>query len=75
MSQKVKAKFKCFAVTEFESGGKEAKLQPVSGPGNEDYSRYTPLGELRLTITTETPALEFFKPGKTYDLLISESEE
>jgi hypothetical protein len=74
MENKVKAKFKCGSVTEFDSGGKEVKLQAVAGPGNEDFTRFTPLGELRIQVTSETPAVDFFKPGKVYDLLISETK-
>lgn len=72
---KVKAKFKCASITEFEGGGKEVKLTAAIGKGNEDFSKYTPSGELRMLITPETTAHTYFKPGSVYSLLIEEVTE
>lgn len=69
----VKAKFKCHKVTEFESS-KEVSLTP-NFQGNEDFTKYTPSGELRMIITPETAAYQYFQPGKVYSMLIQEEEK
>ena len=71
--RKVKAKFHCNSVEDFEYG-KEAKLTAVHSPTGEnaDYAKATPSGDLKITIDSETPASDFFKPGKDYYLVFEQ---
>lgn len=42
-------------------------LQPVAGPGNEEWSKYTPCGTLEMTINNPE-AFGVFEIGKEYYL-------
>lgn len=67
----VKAKFKCDSVTTFAYGGKEATMSAVYGNSSEenaDFTKATPSGQLRITISPDTKAAEYFEPGKEYFL-------
>lgn len=75
----VDAMFKCKEVTTRESFSSEAvavsvKLEAcIDGPGNEDWSKYTPAGEMTMTITN--PAVEgFFVAGEDYRLSITKRQ-
>lgn len=72
----VKAKFVCLSVTEFTGGDKEVKLNAVykDGTENADYSMYTPSADLRMTISNQTKAIEYFKPGGQYYLTFEAAE-
>ena len=72
----VKAKFICVSVTEFQSGDKEVKFGAVykDGSENADYSKYTPNADLRMTISKETKAADYFKPGGQYYLTFESAE-
>lgn len=72
----VKAKFICLSVTEHHGGDKEAKLSAVYNDGTEnaDYAKYTPNAQLSITISKETKAVDYFKPGKQYYLTFDEAE-
>lgn len=67
MSQKVRAKFVCESVTNFE-GSKTAKLRAVYGTEeeNSDFTKYTPNGSIEISITDDAPAANVFGPGKNY---------
>lgn len=67
----VKAKFKCQSVTNFGPGGKTAELNAVYGTDGEngDFTKSTPNGQLKISISNETPAADFFEPGKDYYLI------
>ncbi len=69
----VSAKFRCTSVTDFGKQ-KQAKFMAVYGTDGEnaDYSKYTPSGDLSITIDKETPAFSFFEPQKDYYLLFEE---
>jgi hypothetical protein len=41
------------------------------GKGNESWSKYTPQGEITMTITNPI-AIEYFKLGKTYQVEFNE---
>ncbi|OCK53186.1 hypothetical protein BA768_01125 [Chryseobacterium sp. CBo1] len=71
----VKAKFKCEAVTNFETA-KEVKLSAVYGTSeeNKDFSKYTPSGHLSIRIDNETEASTYFEPGSEYYLEFSKVE-
>lgn len=71
----VKAKFRCEAVTNYETA-KEVKLNAVYGTSeeNKDFSKYTPSGSLSIRIDNETQASEYFEPGKEYYLEFSKAE-
>jgi len=64
----VRGKFKCTSIEEFENGWKTAKLNAVySNTGeNADFSKFTPNGNISITVTPETKAIDFYKPGKSY---------
>lgn len=78
----VAAMFRCKEVTTREpystpddpAVSVEVHLEAViNGPGNEDWSKWTPSGEMKMTITN--PAVEgFFRPGKDYRLVITERQ-
>ena len=40
------------------------------GVGNEDWSKYTPSGEIKMSITNP-PASDYFKPGEIYKLVFT----
>lgn len=70
----VRAKFKCESVTAYEgaedgsSCNVEITLRAViSGPENEQWSRWTPNGVLTMTITNPAAAKAFF-PGSEHFL-------
>lgn len=72
---KVKAKFKCESVTNYEQA-KEVKLSAVFGTTEENrqYSKYTPSGHLSIRIDNETEASNYFEPGKDYILEFSKAD-
>lgn len=76
----VRAKFRCNAITEKTMNGndicKEVQLNPVYGNGeaNKEWSKYTPSGELKMTITNPA-ASDQFKVNKDYYLDITPVEE
>jgi hypothetical protein len=72
----VRAKFICHSVTEFTSGDKEVKFGAVykDGTENADYAKYTPNAELRMTISKDTKAVDYFKPGAQYYLMFEAAE-
>ena len=74
-NQKVLAKFKCSRVVNFEFG-KEAHLNAVVGNDgdNSDYSKNTPNGELKIAISADVPAADYFQPGKEYYITFSEEK-
>lgn len=67
--KKVRAKFRCNSITDF-GGQKQAQLSAIYGTEGEnaDYAKATPSGQLSISIDSETPASEFFKPGGEYYL-------
>lgn len=67
--KKVKAKFKCQSVQNFEHG-KEATLSAVYGTEGEnaDFTKATPSGSVKISISKDVPASDFFEPGKDYYL-------
>lgn len=87
-TQRVRAKFRCTHRTEYTDGGHSDKLsginvrlQPVyaSGPedtANAEWSKWTPSGELQMTITNPA-AFDAFKLGRAYyvDLMPVGNEE
>lgn len=61
------AKFKCATVSRDEYQTETAKFRAATGPGNEAWSKFTPHGELTITITN--PAAQGrFVPGEDYVL-------
>lgn len=69
MATTVRAKFRCYHVTDY-GGMKTASLNAVySDKGeNADYAKATPAGKLEISIDSGTPAAGFFEPGKDYYL-------
>lgn len=66
----VRAKFKLNSVETFESGQAKLNFSAVcqdETPEDARYHRYTPFGELKMTVDNPK-ALEQFKPGKHYYL-------
>jgi hypothetical protein len=71
----VRAKFRCTEKTQRTSASnygeakpvdsEEVRLLPVSGPGNESWSKWTPGGEIRMTINNPA-AVAAFDVGKDY---------
>lgn len=75
MSQKVRAKFRCTSVTKHENAAETVCMSPVTSGSdeNKEWSKYTPSGELKMTITAEG-AVGVFQPGKSYRIDITEAE-
>jgi len=73
----VRAKFHCNQITILEYGGKQAVLNAIySDKGeNKDFAEATPNGELKIQINNNTPAVDFFVPGKNYYLEFTPVEE
>jgi hypothetical protein len=73
----VRAKMRCIEKTQRTSGSQygeakpvdteEVKLAPVTGPGNEAWSKWTPCGSVSMTITNPE-AVAQFEVGKDYFL-------
>lgn len=69
----VRAKCKVVTITKRTSAhgqapmqeSSEVELQPVYGAGNENWSKYTPSGSIKLTINNPA-ALEEFNIGELY---------
>jgi hypothetical protein len=59
------AKFKCNAVTKYESGQEQVSFQAAYGPGNESWAKATPSGEIKMSISNPE-ACGKFEPGKSY---------
>jgi hypothetical protein len=74
--QKVRAKFRCVSVTDY-GHQKQVHATAVSGieGENADYSRYTPSGELKITIDQGTVATEFFTPGKPFYMTFEDAPD
>lgn len=76
--KKVKAKFRCFHIEDFpQSENKNVSFEVVTDDGceeNKTFSKFTPAGQLGLTVSYDTPASDFFEVGKEYYLDISEAE-
>ncbi len=70
----VRAKFKVTSVEHFEGGQASVKLTAVHGADNRTWSKWTPSGDLRLSITNPT-ATEQFKPGACLFIDFSEAPE
>ena len=72
---KVRAKFKCDTVTQYEGGGKNVVMSAVTTEegDNAQFAKYTPMGSLQLSITNETEACNWFKPGQLYYLDFTEA--
>ncbi len=69
----LKAKFRCQCITTYESG-QEVTLDAVYGEygnGNENWSKATPSGHLKMTVTNPD-AYDQIKVGKEYYLTIEE---
>lgn len=71
---KIQAKFKCISVKDYEGGNQESEFAAATGPGNESWSKFTPMGNLRIGITNPAAQGQFV-PGSFYMLLISEAND
>ncbi len=67
--QTVKAKFICQLVTD-NGTQKVAQLNAVYGGSEENrsFSKFTPSGQLTITVDNETAAAGFFQPKEEYYL-------
>lgn len=64
---KIFTKFRCVSKTQFENGYGNVILNAVTGGSeeNETFWKYTPSGEIKLTIDNKE-AFEAFEVGKEY---------
>ncbi|MDA3834399.1 MAG: hypothetical protein PF495_13525 [Spirochaetales bacterium] len=77
MLETVRAKFECISVTNYGKNiGSQVSMTPVIGVegDNKHFSDATPSGEFNMYISSGVPAENFFKPGKSYYLDISEAK-
>lgn len=72
----VRAKFKCSSVTRFEHR-KRIHLDVVQNGSeeNKQFTKFTPSGNMEITIENDAPAATFFKVGKEYYLDFSAASE
>lgn len=70
----VVAKFKCVGVKHTEGGNVYVELQAVSGPGNEDFTQYTPNGKMEIMIAAGAPAQGEFSPGDKFIIGFTKTE-
>jgi hypothetical protein len=72
---KVKAKFSCNSVEEFQTS-KEAKLTAIYGTEGEnaDFTNSTPSGNIVINIDKSASASNFFIPGQDYYLEFSKAQ-
>lgn len=75
MSRKVKCQFVCESVTNYQTN-KTAKFRAVSSneDENSDFTKFTPAGNIEVTICNDAPASDVFTPGKKYFVEFSETE-
>ena len=71
---KVKAKFNCLSVKNWQYG-KEAELNAIYGTEGEnaDFTKASPSVSLIITISNDVPASDFFIPGKDYYLTFEQA--
>lgn len=72
MSASIIAKFQCESVTHY-SGSESVHLRAATGKGNEMWSRWTPSGEITMSISNDD-ARGAFKAGYSYLLTFVEEE-
>lgn len=72
----VVARFRCNEIVEREQN-KEARFSAINrmDGDNANFTKYTPSGNLQITIDKDAPAASSFTPGKTYNLTFTEYEE
>ncbi len=72
---KVKAKFKCNSITNYK-GQQSVNMHAVCGNSGEnaDFTKYTPCGNLDISIMEDCPAYNQFIPGEDYYLTFEKSE-
>jgi hypothetical protein len=70
----VRAKFQVQSVMHLQGGQAEVKLTAVHGNDNRTWTKWSPSGELRLSITNPS-ATEQFSPGAYVFLDFSEAPE
>lgn len=77
MSNKVRAKFQCDRIIKHGYGGTEVEMSAIHSPDgeNKDFTDATPCGDFKMEISKGMPAADFFEPGKSYYLDISEAPE
>lgn len=81
MSNKVVAKMRCNEVTtsRFSETSKQHKVQMGAVYGyegeNAAFTKATPSGALWMNIDDSAPALDFFKPGKSYYVTFTEAAD
>lgn len=76
----VTAKFRCVSLNYLDPGvgSKEViaqlKLSAVYGDGkeNKDWSKWTPAGEITMTVTNPA-AVDYFRPGKEFFVVFQEA--
>lgn len=81
MISKVRAKFRCESVTEHDAGTGAAPQRAISlvpvygkdGSANAEWSKWTPNGSCKLTITNPD-VVGFFRPGGEYYLDFTPAE-
>lgn len=69
----VTAKFKVDSIRALTDGATISLSAVTSGPGNESWSKWTPWGELRMSVTNPD-AIAAFTPGKEYLIQFREAE-
>lgn len=73
----VRAKFQCTMVEDHPEYEQKLVAFSVVTSGSEEnksFSKYTPAGNLNMSISYDTQASDFFEQGKTYYLDFSKAE-
>ena len=70
----IKAKFYCESILD-NGRQKTATLRAAMGTAGEnaDYAKFTPAGNLTITIDNETAASDFFRPNYAYYLTLEDA--
>jgi len=70
----VRAKFYCDSITQYVTNkGITFRAVTKGSEENKSFAKYTPSGELRLSIDPSTPAFDAFVVGKEYYIDIQDA--
>ena len=76
MSIQTNCRFVCESVTDFGNNHQQVNMRAIwtGHPDDNNYSQATPSGNITLTVTNPY-LVGNYKPGKTYNVVITEYEE
>lgn len=77
MLARVKAKFVCNSVLNFQHGAKQPRFSAVYGKEGEnaDFAKATPQGSIEMTVDADVPAADYFNPGDEFYVYFEKIEK